>query len=292
MDLSIIILNYNNSELLKKCLASVFNPVRKISFEVVVVDNASTDDPLIMIKRDFPPVKVIVNSENLGFSKANNQGISQSSGKYCLLLNNDTIVKPGAFEVLAEFMERHPSCGACGPKLLNEDGSLQRQGGLFGSSFWNASEPKRAQFLTGACLMVRREVINKIGLLDENLYFYNEDLDWCRRIKKAGWEIYYVPAAGVIHLGGYSTKREFNKKMFVEGFRGGLYFCRKHYGAFAFHIYRFALALLFPFELLLLLFALPFSGAKKFSAKASAYFEVLRIALFGPIEYPWNETKS
>jgi GT2 family glycosyltransferase len=273
-------------------LASVFDSTKRVGFEVIVVDNGSTDGSVAAVKKNFPSVRVIENGENLGFSKANNRGISQGTGRYCLLLNNDTIAKAGAFDHLVEFMDKNPSCGASGPRLLNEDGSVQRQGGFLGSPFWNASVPRPVQFVTGACFMVRREAISKAGLLDENLYFYNEDLDWCRRIRGAGWKIFFVPQAEVIHLGGYSTRREISRTMFVEGFRGGLYFCRKHYGLIAYQIYRVALALLFPAVLLLLLLSLPLSGAKKFLDKASAYFDVFKIALFGPIEYPWNETKS
>jgi hypothetical protein len=288
IDLSVIVLNYNNSDMLKGCLKSVYDSTSGVSFEVIVVDNASTDDSLQMVKANFPKARIIENRMNLGFSKANNMGLAAASGKYCMLLNNDTIVKDGAFKQLVEFMDKTPTCGACGPKLLNEDGSVQRQGGIFAVPFWRAKSPVSVSFLMGACLMVRREVVKSVGMLDENLFFYNDDLDWVRRIKGAGHKLFFVPSSEVIHFGGGGAKQTFNRRMFIEGFRGGLYFCKKHYGALAYHLYRFTLALFFPLSVLLLAFSVPFRGVPAFKERLSAYYEILRIALFGPVEYPWK----
>ena len=288
VDLSVIVLNYNNSDMLKGCLKSVFDTTSDINFEVIVVDNASTDDSLQMVKANFPKARIIGNRMNLGFSKANNMGLSASSGRYCMLLNNDTIVKDGAFRHLVEFMDKTPSCGACGPKLLNENGSAQRQGGIFALPFWRARRPVSVSFIMGACLLVRREAVKSVGLLDENLFFYNDDLDWVRRIKAADHKLFFVPSSEVIHFGGGGAKQTFNRRMFIEGFRGGLYFCKKHYGIVAFNIYRALLAAIFPFAALLLTFSIPFSGLPSFKDKLNAYFEIFKIALFGPVEYPWK----
>ena len=136
--------------------------------------------------------------------------------------------------------------------------------------------------------MVRSEAMKKVGLLDENFYFYNEDLDWCRRIKAAGWKMFFVPEAQVVHYGGYSTRRTFNKKLFIEGFRGGLYFSKKHYPLPVHYAYRSILAILFPFTVFGLALTFPFRGFEAFKERLGAYFEVFRISLVGPIEYPWQ----
>jgi len=288
MDLSIVIVNYNNSKLLKENLQSIYDSTHKTSLDIIVVDNASADDSIEMMRNNFPDVKIIANKENLGFIKASNQGLDVSKGRYAMLLNDDTIVKEGAFDTLVKFMDSNSSAGACGPKLLNTDGTLQRQGSLTGPAFWKATEPKEVDFIMGACLIVRREVLEKVGNLDENLFFYNDDLDWCKRIKNAGWKIFFVPQAEVIHYGGYSTRRSFNKRMFVEGFRGGLYFCKKHYGSAAFQVYRILLIAFFPLALAGLTVSSAFRGFREYREKLEAYFRILKIALVGPIEYPWK----
>ena len=151
-----------------------------------------------------------------------------------------------------------------------------------GNPFWKSPDAKSVPFVIGACLLTRRGVVDRVGLMDENLFFYNDDLDWCLRIRKAGWKVFIVPDAKVTHYGGYSSRRKFNRRLFVEGFKGGLYFCRKHYGELAFHIYRMALASLFPIASLVLLLSHPFRGAgsrAESSEKFSAYREILKHAL-------------
>jgi GT2 family glycosyltransferase len=253
-DLSIITVNTNNRKILEECLASVYASTHKISFEIIVSDNGSTDGSQAMVKTKFPSVKLIENKENLGFIKASNLGLKIAAGRYHMLLNDDTIVKDGALDKLVEFMDSHPDAGACGAKLLNINGTVQHQGGVFGKKFWLAKKPTAVDFVIGAALVARKEVIEKVGVMDENLFFYNDDLDWCMSIRQAGWKIYFVPGAEIIHYGGYSSKRKFNRRLFVEGFKGGLYFCRKHYGEVAFNAYRLilliSLSLFIPFQLL------------------------------------------
>jgi len=223
-----------------------------------------------MAKSKFPGVKIISNPENLGFTKANNQGLKTSNGRYAILLNNDTVAKEGALDKLVEFMDQYPDIGACGPKLLNPDGSPQRQGSLLAKKFWLSPRAIETNFIIGAALLVRKQVVEKVGLLDENLFFYNEDLDWCLRIRKLGYKIMFIPQSEIIHLGGYSSKRSFNKKLFIEGFKGSLYFCKKHYGLLALLIYR-------VFLLISLLITLPFYlliPKKAYWDKLSAYLEI------------------
>ncbi len=276
-DLSIIIVSFNSNKLLEACLASIYKNTHKISFEITVVDNASSDGSQEMVKTKFPQVYLIENKENIGFSRANNLGLKNCQARYALLLNNDTIIKNGALDIMVAFMDKSPKAGAVGPKLLNIDGSIQRQGSSLGKKFWLSKKPTSVDFVIGAALMVRKEVIDQIGLMDENLFFYNDDIDWCLSIRKAGWKIYFFPHAEVIHYGGYSSKRTFNRRLFVEGFKGGLYFCRKHYGEPAYNIYRLILGLG-------LVLVLPFQIINR--EKLKAYLEIICLAWRGQITKP------
>lgn len=276
-DLAIIIVNINNKKILEDCINSVYQSTHNLDFEVIVVDNGSTDGTQAMLQAKFPDIKLIDNHENLGFSKANNQGISSSEARYYLLLNNDTVVKNLAINKMIEFMDEHHEAGACGPKLLNLDGTIQQQGGLLGKKFWLSHKPVSVDFVIGAALLVKRVVIQKVGLMDENLFFYNDDLDWCRSIRKASWKVYFVPQAEIVHYGGYSSSRTFNPRLFIEGFKGGLYFCRKHYGELAYNLYRFLLCLFLSVSLPFLLRDIP---------KLRAYLSVISVSWHGQIPHP------
>ena len=276
-DLSIITVNTNNRKILEGCLDSVIKNTHQISYEIIVTDNASTDGSQEMVKTKFPQVKLIENTDNAGFIRASNQGLKIADSRYCLLLNDDTIVQAGALDKLVEFMDNHPKAGACGAKLLNTDGTVQRQGGIFGKKFYLAKKPTVVDFVIGAALMVRKEVIAKVGVMDENLFFYNDDLDWCLSIRKAGYKIYFVPEAEIIHYGGYSSRRTFKRRLFVEGFKGGLYFCRKHYGEFAYHAYRLTLVLV-------LILVLPFFIFNQ--EKLKAYLDIIALSWRGQIPRP------
>lgn len=278
-DLSVIIVNYNNRNFLEDCLNSVFHTTHKASLEVILVDNYSADDSVELVKKNWPAVRVIENQANLGFGRANNQGLKVSQGRYALLLNTDTVVKEGALDRLVEFLDAHPEAGACGPKLLNVDGTPQHQGGLFGRRFWLSPEPVAVDYVIAAAIMVRREVLDKVGGLDENFFFSNEDLDWCRRIRQAGWQVCFVPQAEIIHFGGYTISK-FNQKTFIEGFRGGLYFCRKHYGLFIYGIYRTLLAFVMLLAILVSAILYPLFPNR---SKLGAFWKILLICLTGKI---------
>jgi GT2 family glycosyltransferase len=162
--------------------------------------------------------------------------------------------------------------------LLNPDLTPQRQGGIFGKKFWKAQKPCRTDFVAGAALLIKRETFNQIGLLDENLYFYNDDLDWCHSARKAGWQVYIVPEAQVMHYGGYSTKKAFSRRHFVAGFTGGLYLCKKHYGTTAYWIYKILLLLLLPLAMLFSLLGW-LTFREEFKDKFLAYCDVFFYAL-------------
>jgi len=225
MELSIIIVSFNTRELLKKCLESIKNA------EIIVIDNASTDGSVEEIKKlkiKYQKyklnIKYILNNENLGFAKANNQALRLAGGEYCLLLNSDTEVKPGALEKLVEFARQHAEVGIVGARLLNPDGSLQPSVYHFPTiwrafqEYWlgrkgsyekyalTASDAVKVEAVTGAAMLISRKTIEKIGLLDEQYFMYFEDLDYCRRLKRANLKVYYLPEAEVIHHHGASGK--------------------------------------------------------------------------------------
>jgi N-acetylglucosaminyl-diphospho-decaprenol L-rhamnosyltransferase len=224
MDLSIIIVSYNVRDMLRDCLRALPEATKGLTTEVFVVDNASQDDSVEMVRAGFPDVRLTVGEENLGFARANNVALRQSAGRYVLLLNPDTEAEPESLTRLVRFMEDHPRAGACGPKLLNTDGSLQPHGARFPTLLRDfvcvtglrrlamtryevALGYGREDFdvlcevdaLSGACLLVRREVIDQVGLLDERFFMFSEEVEWCHRIKKAGWEVWYVPEVRVTH---------------------------------------------------------------------------------------------
>ncbi len=233
VDLSVSIVNYNTKEFLRKCLKSIYENTYKISFEVFVVDNNSKDGSTKMVKKEFPQVNLIENEINVGFAKANNQTIRKNSGKYILFLNSDTVVLPDSLNIMTSFMDNHPRAGALGCKLLNSDMILQPSCRefpsfitlLFESTFldqlfpsnkvigryqlgrWNHNEIREVDQPMGACLMVRRKTVDEVGLLDEEFFMFFEEVDWCYRIKKRGWKIYFLPKAKVIHYGGQSIRK-------------------------------------------------------------------------------------
>jgi N-acetylglucosaminyl-diphospho-decaprenol L-rhamnosyltransferase len=226
-DISIIVLNWNTRQLLRKCIASVYCTVSPIDIEVIVVDNNSSDGSADMVAESFPDATLIRNSKNIGFSAGNNLAIRQASGRYILLLNPDAELLPGSVQALFDFAEAHPDAAVIGPKLLNTDGSLQKNGRMFPTFaremlhitkiyrlapgwFNRKYEWGRADFdaatevdeVSGACMLVRRAAIDKAGMLDERFFMYYEEVDWCLRIKKAGCKVWYLPEAQTVHHAG------------------------------------------------------------------------------------------
>lgn len=248
MDLSIIILSYNTKKLLEDCLDSVFPETpSRYTREVFVSDNGSTDGSQEMVKTKFPQVKLIENNANLGFSKGNNVAIRQATGKYILLLNSDTVVQPDAFDAMVRKAESDPQIGVVGPKVLLASGELDpsarrhfpnpanaflRLFGLKKFSNYNITAPigeeMEVDAVTGACMLVPKTVIDKVGMLDEDYFFYGEDLDWCFRIKEAGYKVVYYPAAEITHLKSASS-RNIPFKIVKVAYSAMKIFYRKHY---------------------------------------------------------------
>jgi GT2 family glycosyltransferase len=251
MDLSIIIVNWNARDLLLACLQSIFTTAEGLALEVFVIDNASTDGSADAVRAAWPPVTVVENADNPGFSTANNQGLRRSRGRYALLLNPDTEVRPGALRTLVAFLDNHPSVGACGAKLLNSDGTIQKSTSRLPSlwtefadkfcfnvlSRWNLggyltrayAQTQPVGFATGACLLLRRTALDAVGLLDEDMFMYFEDSDLCARLWAAGWPVYLVPEAEVIHHHGRSASRN-RARVTLEHRRSQLRYYRKHHG--------------------------------------------------------------
>lgn len=255
MDLSILIVNYNTCRLTLDCLQSVVNSTTTYSYEIIVVDNASSDHSVESIVEQYPDVHLIANGENTGFAKANNQAMAVSSGRYVLLLNSDTIVQPDTIQTMISYMDQHSDLGAAGCKVILPDGSLDkacRRGFptpsasfyyAFGFSKLFPNQPRFNQYqlgyldpnetypidcLVGAFMMVRQETIQQVGGLDETFFMYGEDVDWCYRIKQAGWGIHYHAATYIVHYKGASSRRK-PLKIIYEFHRAMWVFHRKHY---------------------------------------------------------------
>jgi N-acetylglucosaminyl-diphospho-decaprenol L-rhamnosyltransferase len=218
---------------------------------------------VVMLQADFSWVRLIKNSVNVGFATANNQAIGQSSGRYVLLLNSDTKVLPGGLAELVDFMKSQPHAGAAGSRLLNPDGTLQPSCSpeptlarelwrlfhldsfypcaLYRMHDWPVDRPRRADIVQGASMILRRAVIDQVGVLDTDYFMYSEEVDLCHRVLKAGWQIYWVPASQIIHYGGQSTKQA-AAAMFLQLYRGKTLYFRKNHGQMAATAYKGILA--------------------------------------------------
>jgi GT2 family glycosyltransferase len=236
-DVTVIIVNWNLKEHLEECLQSLRSYGVSLAIETIVVDNASTDGSAEMVETRFSEVLLIENSDNVGFSRANNQAMEVASGRYIFLLNNDTLLFEGSLQILIDYMDDNPGVGLCGPRVVNEDGSMQiRSKGRYpsiatalGHFFLPSSRQHRGQqplgfyehqdinkarsmdWVSGCALLVRREAIEAVGMLDADVFMYCEDVDWCYRMNRAGWQVSYVPSSVVLHYGGKSMKKQKGK---------------------------------------------------------------------------------
>jgi N-acetylglucosaminyl-diphospho-decaprenol L-rhamnosyltransferase len=263
VDISIVIVSWNVREFLAQCLESLQTSFRNthspLHYDIWVVDNHSRDGSVEMILDRFPDVRLIASEENLGFAGGNNQAIQSSDSRYVLLLNPDTQVLPGAIENLVAFMDKNPQAGAAGSLLLNPDGSLQTSCypfptltrefwrlmhldliapyGVYRMADWDQTSPRQTDIIQGASLVLRRETLTHVGLLDTNYFMYTEEVDLCYRISKGGWQLWWVPESRVIHYGGQSTA-QVSSQMFLCLYQSKLHFFRKHYGRKAALLYK------------------------------------------------------
>jgi hypothetical protein len=300
VDLSVVIVSWNVRELLRRCLCSILDAGRSASVrqasepeirieeaqdgllppplqreakrlppwgdvEVVVVDNASADDSVEMVRAEFPTVHLIANTCNRGFPAANNQGIAVSQGRYVFLLNPDTEVVGDALATMVAFADAHPDVGVIGPQLLDPDGSVQSSRrrfptlatALFESTWLEPFAPRRllrryrvldtpddvtqeVDWVDGAALMARREAIEQVGPMDEGFFMYSEELDWCRRFREASWRVMYLPAARIVHHRGKSSEQVMAARH-VHFQTSKVRYFRKHHGVAAAGVLRWFL---------------------------------------------------
>lgn len=257
MKLSVIIVSWNLKDDLVACLMSLLENRPQADFETIVVDNASTDGTVDLLKKHFADVIVVANTENRGFAAANNQAVKIAKGQYIILLNPDTIVHPYCLENLITILDKNPEVGMCGPRLIDTDGATYssvgyiptfrsllysktvfRSFGIFRSHYkkltvndFDYDKQADVEQLSGAALMVRRSILEEIGLMDEDFFLYYEDADLCLRIRKAGWKIAYVPEAVITHIGGTSSEQIPIRK-YIMLYKSLFVYLRKHRGRF------------------------------------------------------------
>ena len=258
LTLSVIIVNYNVRSFLENALTSISRAMTGIEGEVFVVDNASNDGSAAMVRGSFPSVHLIENTENVGFARANNMAIHQAAGEFILLINPDTVVQEDTFRVMLAFFKEHPEAGLAGCKVLNPDGSFQlpcrrsfptpwvaftkvfglaglfphsRLFGRYNLTYLDPAKTYPVDAVSGSFMMVRRTVYEKVGGLDESFFMYGEDLDWCYRVRGAGWKVFYVHETAIIHFKGESTKRSDIDEVRVF-YSAMQLFVAKHFGRF------------------------------------------------------------
>jgi len=287
LGLSIIIVNYRAKRFLKGCLDSIYNSGASLNFEIWLIDNSSRDDSVPWVKENFPQVSLIENEWNSGFSKAANQGIRESQGKYLLLLNPDTKISEGKIDELVRFMDENPEAGICGPRMIDEKGELLYSCRSFPDLLTSISSSqsvlnhlfphnplsrryllkdldrtgvKEVDWVSGSCLFSRRKMLEEIGLLDENFFMFCEDTDLCLRAKKNGWKVFYFPFLTVTHqVGGSTSLNPLRAKL--EHQRSMYYFFKKHYHPN--FIFRLLVCLSLLLRLALLSLVYSFTGSLK-----------------------------
>lgn len=270
IDVSIVIVSWNTAGITCDCLTSIYKQTKSLTFEVIVIDNASTDGSQEMIKTEFPQVKLIENKGNCGFAAANNQGMEIAKGRYILLLNSDTEVLDNSIEATVNFADKHTEAGVVGCRVLNPDKTLQPTCFMFPSllnlflaatylykifaksrffgrermSWWDRSDQREVDVVTGCFMLVRKDAIEQVGMMDERFFVYGEEADWCYRFKEAGWKTLFTPEAEIIHYGGQSSKRAATE-MSLQ-LRGSiLKFIKKHHNWIYYFLSCFLVWLLF-----------------------------------------------
>ena len=301
--LSVIIVNWNVRDLLRECLRSIEVGKGDLSLEIIVVDSASSDDSVTMVRSEFPWVRLIPCAENVGFPRGNNIGLKEARGDYLLLLNPDTVVLDDALAALVAFLQANPDVGAVGPQLLNSDGTVQSSRrrfptiatGFFESTWLEGMAPgvlrryyaldlpddatADVDWLTGACIMVPRSAYEAVGGMDEGYFMYSEELDWCRRIKESGRRVVYYPATRVIHHVGKSSEQAVTARHINFNRAKLRYFCKYH-GRLVANVLRVFLLGGYAWQMVLeIVKALLGSKPDLRRQRVRAYYDVLRSGL-------------
>ena len=255
MDLSVVVVTYHSRRHILDCLRSLERARGALAMDVFVVDNASGDGTVDLVRHEAPDVRVVETGDNLGYAKAVNRGIRESSGEFVLVLNPDCVVGPGAPEALVAHLRAHPSCAIAGPRILNTDGSVEYSARSFPDhltflfnryslltrlwpgnpwtrryllSDWDHVSDRSVDWVSGACMCVRRDAVARAGGMDETYFMFNEDVDWCHTMKKAGYSVDFVAAAQVTHHIG-ASKGRVSDKVILERHRGMIHYFRKHH---------------------------------------------------------------
>jgi len=302
LDLSICIVSLNACDYLRNCLRSIIEQTSylrwaeagsesspgeseapassngKLNYELVIVDNGSSDETVKMLQAEYPAARLIQNSKNEGFARPVNQALRASSGQFVLVLNPDTIVLPGAINVLVDYLKAHPEVGICGPKVLNRDGSLQKSCKRGVSRPWAAFSyftglsalfPRSKFFggyqlnyldedamhevdgVSGSCMLIRRLLIAQVGYFDERFFAYQEDADYCFQAKKGGWKIIYLPQAQIVHYGGLGGSRVQPFRSIYEWHRSYFLYYRKNLARDYFFLFNWFYYLLMGLKLVI-----------------------------------------
>lgn len=257
MELSTVLVNYRSRDDLLECLAALSADTMGMACETVIVDNSPGDGAREAVAARFPDVRGIANAENVGFARAVNQGIAASTGAFVLLMNPDCVIAKGSVPALLAHLRVHSRTAIAGPRIVDSDGTLQLSARSFPTHLtflfnryslltrlfpnnpwsrrylltdWDHKSTRDVDWLSGACMLVRREAIAEVGGMDERFFMFNEDVDWCRRMKLAGWNVTYVPEAQVTHHIG-ASKRRVAPKVIVERHRGMIHYFHKHHPA-------------------------------------------------------------
>lgn len=296
MDISFIIVNWNTKDLLRDCLGSIYKTAGSLTFEVIVVDNASSDGSAAMLAAEYPQVKAIANAENRGFGAANNQGFCIMQGKYALLVNTDAVLTEGAVQKLWAFAEANPRAAIVCGQLLNADGSRQNSIAPFPtlltlavnvslleylfprrypSKRYEHKKPLEVDSAVGACMLIRRQALEEVSMFDERYFFFYEETDLAFAMRRAGWLIYQVPDAFIYHLQGQSIGH--NARSRIEFYRSRYQFLRKWKSAIYYRLAAFIIFLRLAATWLInvLGVAATLGLVKKLRGKAAVYREIL-----------------
>lgn len=302
---SIIIVSYNNCELTRQCLKSVYNNSTSAPFEVFVVDNASTDASVEMVTSEFPEVYLIANDKNVGYAAANNLAIKQAKGEYILLLNNDAELTEGSLDKLLAYLDNNNQVGVVGPAVILDNYKPEPFSLSWPScikEFFHANpvfkniiipfsflfhktnkvleQPLMVDYVTGACFLIKKTVIDEVGFMDENYFIYVEEVDWCYRIYQSGWQVHYLPSVHVFHHFGQSTMQKPGKQtvnwLLAERYKSILLFFKKHYSFASYFLLRFIIL-----EGFLIRFAIYFLRRRKKEATVNSYKLIIRTVLKG-----------
>ena len=306
IDLTISIVNTNNEQLLKECLHSIYHNAGGISLDIYVVDNVSTDGSVAMVREEFPQVNLICNQSRLCYSANHNQVLCRPLGRYVLILNDDTVIGPGVLDGLVAFMDGHPEAGAASCKIINSDGSLQANcarlptllTSLLEALFldrlfppWSETSPlfmsamdietvREVEFLGGACILLRKEALADVGLLDDQLLSGYEEADWLSRARQRGWKAYYVPCGQVMHYFQATTEWLWgtDRRMMMQ-LKDRFRYFRKHHGWLAVQLLRWVVSLRAVIRLAILVVLYPVRRSQQAELRRQMARNLTRVRL-------------